>query len=137
MKLSDSDINSHLKTTKPPTASKCKGITPVKKRPVTVLANPQSASRYIFKLQRFGLKRKISKKTINSAVWAKSAGQYSKVLKNGTNIIYYDIRKSLINVGCVVRHVIHQQVTMITNTFMEIEHFSVVDVEKISLTLAS
>ena len=70
-------------------------------------------------------------------MWAKSAGQYSKVLKNGTNIIYYDIRKSLINVGCAVRYVIHPQVTMITNTFMEIEHFSVVDVEKISLTLAS
>ena len=69
-------------------------------------------------------------------MWAKSAGQYSKVLKNGTNIIYYDIQKSLINVGCVVRHVIHPQVTMITNTFMEIEHFSVVDVEKISLMLA-
>ena len=67
MKLSDLDINSHLKTTQPPTARKRKGITPVKKRLVTVLANLQSASRYIFKLQRFGLKRKISK-TINSAV---------------------------------------------------------------------
>ena len=31
MKLSDSDINSHLKTTQPPTAHKCKGITLVKK----------------------------------------------------------------------------------------------------------
>ena len=30
MKLSDSDINSHLKTTQPLTARKCKGITPVK-----------------------------------------------------------------------------------------------------------
>ena len=60
-KLSDSDINAHLKITQPPTARKRKGITPVKKQPVTVLANPQSARRYIFKLQRFGLKRKISK----------------------------------------------------------------------------
>ena len=70
-------------------------------------------------------------------MWAKSAGQYSKVLKNGTNIIYYNIQKSLINVSCVVRHVTHPQVTMITNTFMEIEHFSVVNVEKISVMLAS
>ena len=31
MKLSDSDINAHLKTTQPLTACKCKGITPVKK----------------------------------------------------------------------------------------------------------
>ena len=31
MKLSDSDINAHLKTTQPPTAHKRKGITPVKK----------------------------------------------------------------------------------------------------------
>ena len=31
MKLSDSDINSHLKTTQPPTAHKCKGIILVKK----------------------------------------------------------------------------------------------------------
>ena len=79
MKLSDSDINSHLKTTQPLTAHKRKGITPVKKQPVTVLANPQSASRYIFKLQRFGLKRKISKNYRFSCVGKKCRAIFKSI----------------------------------------------------------
>ena len=78
-KLSDSDINAHSKRTQPPTAFKHKGITLVKKRPVTVLANPQSAKRYIFKLQRFGLRRKISKNYRFSCVGQKCRAIFKSV----------------------------------------------------------
>ena len=96
-KLSDSDINAHSKRTQPLTAHKHKGITPVKKQPVTVLANPQFAKRYIFKLQRFGLKRKISKNYPFSCVGKKCRAIFKSV-KEWNN--HHLLRHSKITYQC-------------------------------------